>query len=609
MDYPGDPTQDTNDIGPYDKAAMRFGYANLVDVEKNMTVRIAPNGTPTGSGADFIAPDGFGGIFGNSRGTYPDAASGFLLPNHYSMYADRYGLVGTCAPRANFTGDPSDPLAQQCAGPDLAFVAERDMRAVPNVVSFAVDPNGRVRHPYMFGGDEFADHGNVPVFRFDVGADSYEQMQFFISTYENRYIFDNFRRNRVTFDTYQTVSRIEDRYWDKVQAITKSLALGLEFLTQPKLDPTRQPGLLMPMALASADGLSMFIRAMTRPEPGAYGAPAQPGLGGPPNAWTSTYAPLPAIGLPTVNVSLGDGEGRFLHNDFDFTQGYYWVDYQKQVGSAYEKTLASYYLTEAYNNFISNSKDDYIDGRYKNLSYASIYPNQIRRIFANLMATESATLVLDGGASAQIFTLAPYTTEGAGGATTPVQYLPWDKYDPNDPSTTQLQYPPNAVLLDPLVGWEEQYPSLINLFYFGPTSMNMDLIDQMRIFSPGDAASLSLPASQQVRYRDPLTGIEYVAKNYGTEVVNPKIGFDVAKTIGARMLQHANHLAQIAYQVSLPADPTTGELTYDVDGQGNAIPNADSAAQTAATMLKSYASNIDVVRQLTLFFGYGPLGH
>ena len=164
-------------------------------------------------------------------------------------------------------------------------------------------------------------------------------------------------------------------------------------------------------------------------------------------------------------------------------------------------------------------------------------------------------------------------------------------------------------MLDPLVDWEQQYPALINLFWFGPTAFTMDLIDQMRIFSPGDAASLSLPPAQQVRYRDPLTGIEYVAKNYGTEVVNPNIGFQTAKSIGARMLQEANHLAQLGYQVTQPADPTTGELTYDADAQGNAIPLTDAQSQALATMLKNYASNIDTVRQLTLFFGYGPLGH
>jgi hypothetical protein len=606
MDYPGDVTQDTNDIGLYDKAAMRFGYANLVDVEKNMKV--------PGSGNDFLGAaallDGFGGIFGFGYGNL----FGGIIPNHYSTYADKYGLVGDCSrSRPNWTGDPNDPLAKQCTGSALDFVAERDMRTVSKggsgstLAYFAVDPANRVRHPYMMGSDEFADTGNVPVFRFDAGADSYEQMQFLVSTYENRYVFNNFRRNNVAFNTDHVVETMQDRYWDKIQAVTKSLALGIEFYTQPTFDPTRQAGFLMPMALASADGLSMFIRALTRPEPGAYGAPAQPTPTGPPNAWTSTNAPV--MGLPAVTISLGDGQGRFLHNDYDYSQGYFWSEYQTQVGSFYEKYLAPYYLTEAYNHFISNQKDDYIDGRFKNLSYASIYPNQIRRIFANLMATESSTQVLDQGASAQIFTLAPYTIPGAPGAVTPVQYLPWDRYDPNDPTTTQLAYPPGAVLLDPLVGWEQQYPALINLFWFGPTSMSMDLVDQMRIFSPGDAVGLSIPANQEVRYRDPLTGIEYVAKNYGTEIVNPNIGFPVAKTIGARMLQHAGYLAKIAYQVSQPPDPTTGELTYDLDAQNNPIQNSSPAAQTAATMLKNYASNIDVVRQLTHFFGYGPLGH
>jgi hypothetical protein len=76
------------------------------------------------------------------------------------------------------------------------------------------------------------------------------------------------------------------------------------------------------------------------------------------------------------------------------------------------------------------------------------------------------------------------------------------------------------------------------------------------------------------------------------------------------MLQQANTLAAIAYSnTQTPPDPVTGELTYDLDAQGNAIVNPGQAAQDAAAMLTKYTSNIDVVRQLTLFFGYGPLGH
>jgi hypothetical protein len=617
MDYPGDQTQDMNDIGSYDKAAMRFGYANVVDVDKNMKFVQQPDGTVAGSGTDYLQSlDGFGGIWGSTIGQ-----------NHYSQYADKYGILGTCTARPNWTGDPKDPLAQQCSGPDLDYVVERDMKTVPKfdtavladrpdlVANFAVDPKGRVRHPYMFGSDEFA-YGNLPDLRFDAGADSYEQAQFWISTYENRYIFNNFRRNRVTFETGGVVDRLVGRYWEGLTWITKALALGVELLSQPGNDPTTSPGSLMPAALGSADGLSMFIRSMTRPAPGAYVITGTQGTGAPTQwggAWQLGDQNSETPPSSPVNIALGSGEGRYLHNDYDYTKGYWWADYQTQVGSSYEKIIAPAMLTEAYNNFISNSEDDYIDGRYKNLSYMSLYPNQIRRVFSNLMATNSATQVNQQGSVAQIFTSAPYampsSTAGAANPITQAQYLPWDKYDPSDDKTLNLQYPQGAVLLDPLVGWESQYPALINLFWFGPTALNMNLIDQMRVFSPGDAASLSIPQDQQVRYRDPLTGIEYVAKNYGTEWVNPDVGFAVSKSIGARMLQHANYLAAMAYQVTGAPDPVTGELTYATDSSGQPVPISTTQGQTAANFLKGYAANIDTVRQLTYFFGYGPLGH
>jgi hypothetical protein len=615
MDYPGDQTQDMNDIGSYDKAAMRFGYANIVDVDNQMKY-VNQQGSAAGSGTDYLqALDGFGGIWGSSIGQ-----------NHYSMYADKYPILGSCSARPNWNGDPADPLAQQCSGPDLSYVAERDMKTVPKfdnqvlgvrpdlVANFAVDPSGHVRHPYMFGSDEFA-YGNLPDLRFDAGADSYEQMQFWISTYENRYIFNNFRRNRVTFETGGVVDRLQGRYWEGATWVTKALALGVELLSQPGQDPTTNAGSLMPAALGSADGLAMFIRAMTRPAPGAYvvnskgnGTPTQWG-----GAWQLGDQNSETPPSSPVNIALGSGEGRFIHNDYDYTKGYWWADYQVQVGSFYEKFIAPGMLTEAYNNFISNSEDDYVDGRYKNLSYMSLYPNQIRRVFANIMATNSATQVNQQGGVAQIFTTAPYampaSTANAANPVTSAQYLPWDKYDSSDDTTLNLQYPQGAVLLDPLVGWEEQFPALINLFWFGPTALNMNLIDQMRVFSPGDAASLSIAPDQQVKFRDPLTGIEYVAKNYGTEWVNPDIGYAVSKSIGARMLQHANYLAALAYQVTGAPDPVTGELTYATDSSGQPIPTGTTQGQTAATFLKGYATNIDTVRQLTLFFGYGPLGH
>ena len=36
-------------------------------------------------------------------------------------------------------------------------------------------------------------------------------------------------------------------------------------------------------------------------------------------------------------------------------------------------------------------------------------------------------------------------------------YLPWDKFD----GTTSMDYPAGATVVDPLVGWEAQYPALV----------------------------------------------------------------------------------------------------------------------------------------------------
>src|SRR5207248_8871782 len=91
----------------------------------------------------------------------------------------------------------------------------------------AVDAKGRVRRGYMFSSDEFADTGNIPSFRYDAGADPYEQIRFLESAYENRYIFDAFRRNRTMFDSYDVVSRVQGHYLDSIQLIAKTFAFAM----------------------------------------------------------------------------------------------------------------------------------------------------------------------------------------------------------------------------------------------------------------------------------------------------------------------------------------------------------------------------------------------
>ncbi len=593
MDYPGDQTQDMNDIGPYDKAAMRFGYATVVDVDKD-----AVEGTTKGR-AYQESLDGFGGIGGQNVGGL-----------HYSNYNDAFKTLGKCGPQS----DPNDALSAKCSGFDVDYVSRRDMHDTPKygpqylvvrpdlISRFAIDENHHVRHPYMFGSDEFADTGNVPVFRFDTGADSYEQFQFLISTYENRYIFDNFRRSRTTFSTRTQVNRAQDRYFDKIQGMTKSLALLVGLSSQPEVDKAN-PGGLMPLVLGASDGLAMFARIITRPEPGAY-AIQKAG----PSGMNVDFAELEdfnaLINTPNgdFKIALGSGEGRYIHNDYDYSQGYYWADYQTQVGTAFEKQNATYYLTEAYNHFIANSKEDYVDGRYKNLNYASLYPNQMRRLFAQTMQDDPTSL---GG----FISLSPGTLSKDGVAR--VKYLPWEKYDLSDTSTTALDYSKDAVVLSPLVGWEFQYRALIEQFRYGSTTLTMDYIDQLRVYSPGGGDTISIDPKEQVRYRDPATGVEYVARTYGKEMVNAKNGM-TEKSSGARMIQYANSVARANYVLDGAApsggvDPVNGELTFLKDSQNNPLCKPGNDCAAANQKLKLYSANLDSIRQLARALGYGPL--
>ena len=186
-----------------------------------------------------------------------------------------------------------------------------------------------------------------------------------------------------------------------------------------------------------------------------------------------------------------------------------------------------------------------------------------------------------------------------------VRYLPWEKFDTNDSSTTTLDYAKDAVVLSPLVGWEFQYRSLIEQFVYGRSTLTMDTIDQLRIYSPGGADSVSLEPKEQVRFRDPQTGVEYVARTYGKEAVNTKNVMS-EKSSGARMIQYANSVVAANFVVDA-TDPVNGELTVRKDASGGLVCQAGKDCFGAATRLKGYVSNLDVVRQLSLWFGYGPL--
>jgi len=298
--------------------------------------------------------------------------------------------------------------------------------------------------------------------------------------------------------------------------------------------------------------------------------------------YVADSVPLPASTAYDFNVALGTG--RFVHNDFDYSQGYWWGDYQKQVGSFYDKIWAVYYLSEAFDSFISNSKEDFIDGRYKNVNFATVYPEQTRRIFGALLTGDTEAI-------------APWAETAPGGQGIPAAKLTYPSWHLVDSVGTR---PATPKLVDPAFGFNEQLYTMVWGTMLLPTTWSRSFINDARITALA-SEQIGWPALETYTFIDPATSITYKAHTTGLEKL---FGVDHEKSIGARMLEWANNLVLEAYIVETD---TGGFYLFNPDGTPKlklkaGKPQINPDFPGADTALKRYVANIEVMRQLVTTF-------
>jgi hypothetical protein len=599
MDYPGDQSQDARLLGKYDRASMRLIYGGVVDVWAEEGVSVTGSGAAQAKAYKLTAFATSPGLTGIYYFLPVNDADPFEFI-HYSEYQNEFGLLSSCQPSdapdavPNRAGQPT-----KCREQPLDVVDYRDMKPFllyPGYEQFywaqqarTTDPQGRVRRGYLFSSDEYADAGNVPAFTGDAGADAYEIVRFLESQYERRYILDSFRRQRVTFNSWDTSFGIQYKYFDKIQQIAKTFAFGALLDGDPSQPSSEflQDGFYGPLALSGTIALDLFARILTRPEPGYYcWAPdcygVQP-IGVDTDIYAADLAPLPDQFDYDFRVALGNG--RYLHNDFDYTQAYWWGDYQSQVGSYYDKIWATYYLAEAFDYFISSAKEDFTDSRYKNVNFATVYPDQVRRLFNNLLTGDFDVY-------------APWVVPPSSSGGTPLAELQYPTW--SDASGLGV-YPAGAYAVDPNYAWNEQIYAMVWGTMFFPTNWSFEWVQQARIAAlPTEQPDW--PDAEIYIFYDPSSGMTYRAHTDGTEDL---FGLIRQKSAGARMLEWANKLLTIAYVVQRDGnnDPIVDQ--YDTPMlvlDGNGQPQLDANNPGADSVLRRYVDNIDQFRQLARTF-------
>ena len=651
MEYAGEPAQDLLGIGAYDFGAARMFYGDSVAVYQDARFQ---KGKDAGNYAADHQND-FGGLLGFRYGSFSN-------PFHYSQLDNKVGLIERCdavdpqAFRPAAWDEARDGLwsplldghivtnesgrAIKCTQPRVDFVQWDSMKSTEDK-THTVDRANRVRVPHAFASDNWADLGNVAVYRHDNGADLYETMHFWQAQQEMNHIFTSYRRGRRDFSIWGSFQRTLSRYHEKMRDGAKAIGLFVNLARDtvahynsggddPEAfvaDVLKQ--VAVESTIASAIAFDQFTHVFSRPQPGKHGTV---GVEDVPEgttivrSWDGTgFADKGQVPALTVangvtggfgTISLG---GRPVENALDRSQGRdYNQSYTLNVGSYYEKAYTAYLMTESADNFISQSRDDYVDPRFRSVSLADVFPDGFRRWLGNNLTNDEQikgvyTVAQGGGPIGP-----PALDEGGFAVLSTKQWWPKegvqtcvpkeDRLFCNDPFTPGTPATAGGTVVDSQVGFEQQKFAMIFSLVFLPENARTNWIDQMRIY---DVSKDGDPGFEnRIEFHDP-DGKVYVAQTFGTEVI---LGKTVQRGIGARVLEYANSLLAKAVEtepvlrnnreVGLRAKLTDGDVTYT-----NGTTKVESCAQSAfCTKMKNYTAVPKLMYELELQLGFGRFG-
>lgn len=605
MDYAGEATQDFMGLGVYDFHAARMFYGDAVAVYAADSFKVR---TPRGT-AMLEKADSFGGTvgFSPSIGSADDPLVGEAI--HYSQMQNAYGLISDCAEvdpqlfkpstwndEKNGTWNPTfdglivsvDGRYTRCKQQPVDYVAWNQLRRPRTEAEFgedeadvafsfagpAVDPKGRTRVPYGFASDNWADLGNLSVYRHDNGADPYELFDFLITQQEVNHVFDNYRRNRTNFSVRGAAMRILTRYNEKLRDAAKGLALTANVMRDRALAFGIDPEDFWAFAsefnwpdnvLASGIAFDHFTRMLARPEPGPHFQASTSLFGGVVDPVLRSEQDFPGkVGTTRViipngatgmwgNVAYG---GKPVENAYapDAEVGDYRTEYVINAGSYYDKAYTAYLMTESYDNFVSDSRLDFVDARYRSVSLADMFPDGYRRWLGNNLTGDESIKGVRVAAAANGKPLVDDDDFPALG----IGWTSWRA--PEGPKACFSQQDTllcgddvqNTVAVDGQIGWEQQKFLIAWTLWFLPENAKQAWLNQLGIWELG--ADTDPGFENRIEFHDPQ-GKVYVAKTFGREEV---FGKQVQKGVAARVLEYANELLDKGY--------VTQAIDHDGDG-------------------------------------------
>jgi len=382
MDYGAKFNSDIQGLGPYDRAAIKFGYGKLVEV------------------FDFGGADPADPIvrWVTDKRAYADAhrlgiGGALRTVRHYTDIPKMLGGLDKIGARKTI---PYDQIIDQLTakGSDDKKQVEATLWEVP----------------YRFCSDEYLD-GNSTCYAWDQGADPFEIVKHALDTWRHYYVAQAFRRDRVNFEEGAYYERVWSRYFLPVALQYQNWLFDMWDPDRPDTNPGyiwwtltadkdtaeffglapdsawEQEG---PGGVATAAvkyGINALAEVLATPEPGLYCLDEE----------TSRYynygpyvkgvktCPKP-LGCSSqancVDLAIPLGTGRYAYTEYDNATGYYFYERLRHIGTFYDKLAALEVLTDPTTYFIG--VDTTLDVRNYILSMYIYFPKELNRLFGAL---------------------------------------------------------------------------------------------------------------------------------------------------------------------------------------------------------------------------------
>lgn len=364
MDYTANWYERIQPIGRYDRAAIAFGYGDVVYAYDN-TAEAKPNGdartplTPVAITPQNTPRKAYrfyqGGEPCTTDAECPYNEAGSLSGELLATNVDG-ALTQRCI------ANPRLPSAGVCSSFDQD-VAAQATGARPNIVPVE----------YRFCSDERATGGSTAVGtngwcnRFDEG-DSYREIVRNISeSYDRMYLFSNFRRYRSSFNfgTY-IFDQLIGRRFVILQNVYQNLIY--QYTSDPAFRDDEGAFGFYDEFLAAADILNFYSKVLAQPDVGAYVYN---------NYWQryerSNYDPT----IPRAELRLPIGAARYLNSVYQGgSTGIFRVE---RIGSFYDKLFTMELLTQR-GAVTSYTRDVPF---YTN--FYDLFPNEMQQVFSGLI--------------------------------------------------------------------------------------------------------------------------------------------------------------------------------------------------------------------------------